>query len=125
MYRAATRGEIPEHPYRMEPRRLEPQITIGVLTVPLCVVLIRARRPRKAVEHDQRDGADDRDEADEPPEPALAGVVQPPDRQADSHDGDDRVDDVLDRDGMGRVPDDGADQIDDDGADEEPPERGS
>jgi hypothetical protein len=101
------------------------QITIGVLTLPLCVVLIRPRRPGKAVEHDQRDGANDRDEADEPPEPALAGVVQSPDRQADSPDGDDQIDDVLDRDGMGRVPDDGAYQIDDDGAEEEPPERGS
>jgi len=58
------------------------------VTVPLCVVLVRPRRPGKAVEHDERDGADDRDEADEPPEPALAGVVQPPDRQADGRDGD-------------------------------------
>ena len=29
----------------------EPQITIGVLTVTLCVVLIRPRRPRKAIEN--------------------------------------------------------------------------
>src|SRR5580693_9330831 len=102
-----------------------PQITIGVLTVPLCVVLIRPGRPGKTVEHDQRNGANDRDEADEPPEPTLAGVVQPPDRQADSHDGDDHIDDVLDHDGMGRAPDDGAYHIDDDAAEEEPPERGS
>src|ERR1700734_1224245 len=105
--------------------RLEPQITIGVLTVPLCVVLVRPRRSGKAVEHYERDGADDRDEADEPPEPALAGVVQPPDRQADGPDGDERIDDVLDGDGMGRSPDDGAYQVDDDGAEEKPPERGS
>jgi len=51
--------------------------------------------------------------------------VQPPDRQADGPDGDDRIDDVLDGDGMGRVPDDGAYQVNDDGADEEPLERGS
>src|ERR1700734_1700228 len=104
--------------------RPEPQITTRVLSAPLCVVLVRPRRPGKAVEHEQRDGANDGDEADEPPEPALAGVVQPPDRQADSHDGDDHVDDVLDHDGMGRAPDDGAYHIDDDGAEEEPPERG-
>jgi transposase len=50
--------------------------------VPLCVVLVRPRRPRKAVKHYQRDGAYDGDEADEPPEAAFAGVVQSADRQA-------------------------------------------
>src|SRR5579875_2415977 len=95
----------------------------AVLAGPVSAVPVRPRGAGQAVEHQQHDAPDDRDEADEPPPAAPVGVVQPPNGQAEAHEGDDDVDDVLNRDGVSRAPDDGGDDVDDDGAEGKPPER--